>query len=238
MNNKWFPFRVFEWKRNRMNEISSLSEQNELRAKFNWMTINSSGGERRKNERVSKRASMRANDHGSRVLRRSINECICTRVPCNFMYLCPSAWVCLRFFVFIFVHFQLTVELLWFHISHHQSERDARENVEYGECDDEQKWRRKKLSWSKRLKMMIGYEFELVWLDLAVSHVCVCVRSCVSARFLAPSLVYYIVSFFFSSRIFYVYSPKKNSFLSVVWVKLCVCAQCAYFASFAQYNKQ
>lgn len=159
-----------------------LNWQNELRAKFNWMTINSSGGERRKNERVSKRASMRANDHGSRVLRRSINECICTRVPCNFMYLCPSAWVCLRFFVFIFVHFQLTVELLWFHISHHQSKAKEKEmrgkmlstvNVMMSRSEEEKNWVDQK-DWRWWLAMNSN------WLGLAwLYHICACVSALV-----------------------------------------------------------
>lgn len=153
-----------------------LNWQNELRAKFNWMTINSSGGERRKNERVSKRASMRANDHGFRVLRRSINECICTRVPCNFMYLCPSAWVCLRFFL----HIRSFSAYSWAVVISHFTSTKAKEmrgkmlstvNVMMSRSEEEKTELIKKIEDDDWLWIRIG----LTWLY----HICACVSALV-----------------------------------------------------------
>lgn len=93
---------------------------------------------KKKNEQANKRCEQRANDHGSRVLRRSINECICTRVPCNFMfslsvYRSPSLSLCVCVYlsvcVFYFVHFHFAHSCCFFDFT---KEKDGEKKDEYG----------------------------------------------------------------------------------------------------------
>lgn len=201
MNNKWFPFR--DWMRTRfLLSLSELTERIASKIQLNDNKQQRRRAKRDRKNRVSERAGMRANDHGSRVLRRSINECICTRVPCNFMSFCPSACVCLRFFLIRSFIFSLELSCcdFTFHIS--RRERGA------GKCWvrwmwDEQKRSRKNWVDQKDWRWWLAMNFELVWLY----HTCVCVFRQILGSFIS------ILSFLFSLLvIFCEFTEKKLVF--------------------------
>lgn len=220
---------IEEWGK-KQNERDLFSHwQNKLRAKFNWMTINSSSERRRKktHKRTRKKwASEQACEPTTMVPEfsegRSMNAsahvyhvtiCFCSSVR-------PSVWVrvcvCVSAFFFSFIF-----SIQWFHISHRRRSERERDG---GKC------------WARWMPTRWVEKKEKIWVDqkdwrwwlamnsnwLAVSHVCAC-ASALSAyicQILGSFIsILYRVFFFFSSRIFCVFT-EKNSFFCVVCVKL------------------
>lgn len=139
----------------------------------------------------------------------------------------PLECVCVFSYSYSFIFsLQLSCCDFTFHITKAKRKRKRCE----GKCWVRWMWwwwaevKKKKLSWSKRLKMMIGYEFELVWLDLAVSHVCVCPLLCFCQ--ILGSFISILYRFFFLlfSYFLCVFTEKKLVSFRCLGKTLCVCA--------------
>lgn len=200
MTNKWYSFfkqillkneEKTDWTRFLLTHGERIASQIQ-----NWMTIAAVAaaaeeGKNTEREEMSKRASMRANDHGSRVLGRSINEWICTRVPCNFYAsVCLTLFVRVSVFFFIRLLFSAHSFLLWFPILHHhrERERDGRKRwVHLIRCANEMSSREKKTNLvdQKDWRWWLAMNSNFGWLH----HMCVSADVC--KIFFAPSLVCY-----------------------------------------------